>query len=145
MAWVKIDDRLHGHPKARAAGPAMELWVLALSWSACYGTDGRLPGDLPSILLGLRGDSLAITLVTVGLWARATRGGVYVIRNFLKFNPSRAEVEQRRATEKARQKRHREGLSRRDTRVTPGRDGPGRDGDDDDVEARGTNGLEARS
>ena len=40
MSWAKVDDRLHAHIKATRAGEAMALWVLALSWSVAYLTDG---------------------------------------------------------------------------------------------------------
>ena len=66
MPWFKVDDKLHDHRKARAAGPAaMGLWVLAGSWSA----DNLTDGFIPSALLPRWGRQReANRLVEVGLW-----------------------------------------------------------------------------
>lgn len=66
MTWFKVDDKLHDHRKARAAGKsAMGVWVLAGSWSADNLTDGFVPVALLS-RWGTRAD--ANKLVAVGLW-----------------------------------------------------------------------------
>lgn len=66
MTWFKVDDKLHDHRKARAAGTqAMGVWLLAGSWSADNLTDGFIPADvLPR--WGRPRD--AEKLVAVGLW-----------------------------------------------------------------------------
>lgn len=49
MAWAKIDDQLHGHPKIKAAWrlsrAAVGLHMLAMSYCAAYGTEGFVPAD----------------------------------------------------------------------------------------------------
>ncbi len=47
MPWFKVDDQLHSHPKARAAGlDAMGLWVLLGSYCGAYPTlRGRVTWD----------------------------------------------------------------------------------------------------
>ncbi len=49
MAWAKLDDQLHGHPKIKAAWrasrPAVGLHLLAMSYCAAYGTEGFVPRD----------------------------------------------------------------------------------------------------
>ena len=66
MPWFKVDDKLHDHRKARAAGTAaMGLWVLAGSWSADNLTDGFLPA---AILPRFGRPREAKRLVDVGLW-----------------------------------------------------------------------------
>lgn len=73
MTWFKVDDKLHDHRKARAAGKAaMGVWVLAGSWSSDHGTGGFIPaGVLPR--WGSRTD--ANKLVAVGLWAATEHDG----------------------------------------------------------------------
>lgn len=73
MVWFKVDDKLHDHRKARAAGKAaMGVWVLAGSWSSDHGTGGFVPADvLPR--WGTRAD--ANKLVAVGLWFPAEHDG----------------------------------------------------------------------
>lgn len=66
MPWFKVDDKLHDHRKARAAGPAaMGLWVLAGSWSADNLTDGFIPA---SLLPRWGRQREANRLTEVGLW-----------------------------------------------------------------------------
>ncbi len=66
MPWFKVDDKLHDHRKARAAGAtAMGVWVLAGSWAADNLTDGFVPASV----LGRWGRPReASRLVEVGLW-----------------------------------------------------------------------------
>ena len=39
MSWAKVDDRFHGHSKARRAREALALWVLALAIAERLGHD----------------------------------------------------------------------------------------------------------
>lgn len=73
MVWFKVDDKLHDHRKARAAGKAaMGVWVLAGSWSSDHGTGGFVPAGVLS-RWGTRAD--ANKLVAVGLWSTAEHDG----------------------------------------------------------------------
>lgn len=66
MAWFKVDDKLHDHRKARAAGTAaMGVWLLAGSWAADNLTDGFIPA---TILTRWGRQRDADKLVEVGLW-----------------------------------------------------------------------------
>lgn len=66
MPWFKVDDKLHDHRKARAAGKAaMGVWVLAGSWAADNLTDGFVP---VSILPRWGNSRDAAKLCQVGLW-----------------------------------------------------------------------------
>lgn len=66
MPWFKVDDKLHDHRKARAAGKAaMGVWVLAGSWAADNLTDGFVP---VSILPRWGNTRDAAKLCEVGLW-----------------------------------------------------------------------------
>jgi hypothetical protein len=63
---MKVDDKLHDHRKARAAGAtAMGVWVLAGSWSADNLTDGFIPA---TILPRWGRPRDANRLTEVGLW-----------------------------------------------------------------------------
>ena len=109
MTWAKIDDNLHGHPKAIAAGlEALGLWTLSLSWSSAYLTDGFIPDEQVPRLGG--NADIAAKLITAGLWARFDGG--YQIHDFLEYNPSAEEVKEQRATNAERQARWRGGQSK---------------------------------
>ena len=72
--WFKVDDGLHSHPKAMAAGQmALGLWVVAGSWSADESTGGFIP-DFMISRLSEDGVSSARKLVAAGLWNRVKGG-----------------------------------------------------------------------
>lgn len=101
MPWAKVDDTLHSHPKARKAGlPALGLHLLAMSYCGQYLTDGFVDRDwLDERLRTASEHKLPDKLVTAGLWHRGDGG--FWIHDWLVYNPSRAEVEEKRAKRKA--------------------------------------------
>ncbi len=103
MSWAKVDDKLHAHLKAVRAGEAMALWVLALSWCVAYLTDGELPEEQPSRLIGRRGPRMAAKLVEVGLWEKSEFG--YRFHDWFDYQPARASVEAKRDEAKTRMQR----------------------------------------
>lgn len=103
MTWAKVDDRLHAHIKAVRAGDAMALWVLALSWCVAYLTDGELPEEQPTRLIGRRGPRMAAKLVEVKLWVKTDFG--YRFHDWFDYQPARAAVEDKRAEAKTRMQR----------------------------------------
>jgi len=97
MAWSRIDDNLYDHPKLDVLGKdrlaCMGLWVLAMSWSGRYLTDGVIPLARVRHLGGtIRQASL---LVAAGLWELSDDG--YRFHDFLDFNDSAEAVRERRA------------------------------------------------
>jgi hypothetical protein len=96
MPWIKVDDQIAHHPKFMAAGaPASWLWVCGQSYCARYLTDGFVPESaLPTLGNVTNPKAHAQTLVRVGLWERAEGG--YRVHDYLQFQPSRADVEERR-------------------------------------------------
>uniref|UniRef100_UPI003018A971 hypothetical protein n=1 Tax=unclassified Microbacterium TaxID=2609290 RepID=UPI003018A971 len=67
MAWFRVDDQLHAHPKPRRAGlAAIGLWTLAGSHCMSYLTDGIVERWFVESLPG--GVKLAGRLVKAGLW-----------------------------------------------------------------------------
>jgi hypothetical protein len=93
MPWAKVDDKLHGHPKAARAGlEALGLHLLAMSHCAAYETEGHVAGDFVVEKGGgsEKGVRLAGSLVGAGLWE--VNGGGWKIHDWLKYNPSRAQA-----------------------------------------------------
>jgi hypothetical protein len=124
MTWVRIEDTLPKHPKILAAGPlAAWLHVAGLCYSASQLTDGFIPAAAIRTLVdfhALRDDqrtlwvvgegdidaqNFAERLVEVGLWEEVAKRGRrtgYRIHDYLDFNPSRRDVLERRAQDRAR-------------------------------------------
>lgn len=105
MTWTRIDDQFHAHPKINAAWRcprAIGLHVMALSYCGAYLTDGLVDCGFidQKIPLGRERKKVTDALIAAGLW-EPTDGG-YRIKSFLDFNPSREEVEARRAKDSAR-------------------------------------------
>ncbi len=113
MTWMKVDDNLHAHPKARRAGlEAMGLWTLAGSHASAYVAEGR-EGFVPSwwVETWPRGKTLAGRLVTAGLWTPETFDGEpgWRFHDWLDANPSWEQEQQRKAGDRERQARLRQG------------------------------------
>ena len=93
--WVKLDDSAPEHPKiVGLSDAAFRLWVRGLCYAGKYLTDGFLPfGAFPPAGPATAGEEL----VQAGLWHQRNTSGPnqrdgYQIRDFLTFNPSRADV-----------------------------------------------------
>lgn len=98
MTWFKVDDKLHDHRKARAAGAtAMGVWCLAGSWAADNLTDGFIPA---TILPRWGRPRDANRLVEVGLWHADEQDGEkgWRFHEWHERQPSRAQkLEEREA------------------------------------------------
>lgn len=117
MAWFRVDDGFWCHPKVIGCPPAaVALWVRAGSWSAAQLTDGRVPRTALGMLGGRPKDAAA--LVDAGLW-RTTPDG-WRFHGWEEFQPSRADVEQRRTATADRVRKFRERKARTGTEhLTP--------------------------
>lgn len=93
MSWVRLDDKFHSNAKVLAAGNAATgLYVRCCAWSADNGTDGTIP----RVVAKSFGTAREIAnLISVRMWVED--GDNYRIPDFLDFNFSRAEQEERRA------------------------------------------------
>lgn len=99
MAWFKVDDKLHSHPKRHRAGlRAMGLWVVAGSWCGDQLTDGTIPRDMLAVLGGRPADASA--LVAAGMWEVCEEG--WRFHDWAGQNPTRADVEGKRDHERNR-------------------------------------------
>lgn len=141
MTWVKIDDKLTTHPKwvaCRDHPMARLLWVHGLVWCGAHNTDGIIPPesvDLIAFTAGLSPrhvKSAADQLVAVKLWRRRTKrdGGGFEVVNFLDFQPSRQQVQDREEAreiedeiKRLHQWLHKRAVGRRVKAVIQARDG----------------------
>lgn len=110
MSYVRLDDNFADHPKLRrysrrARCSAGWLHVEALCYAGRHNTDGFIPSEVA----GEFGSQADIARLTApfnngcGLW-EVTDGG-YLIHDYLDYNPSRREVDEKR--DKARERMRR--------------------------------------
>ena len=101
MTWARIDDDFFTNRKVRPLGRNARLLYLAalVHCNACL-TDGEIiPNDLAMLaayacLSPVELEAAAVELTQAGLWDRD--GSSYWVHDFLEYNPSRAEVADRR-------------------------------------------------
>jgi hypothetical protein len=111
MAWAKLDDRFHSNSKVRETlektegAWAIALYTLALSHSAQEEKDGHVaPWFVKSVLPEEQSRTAAVNaLIEAGLWRK--NGNGWVIHDYLKYNPSRKEIEAKRAADAERKRR----------------------------------------
>lgn len=122
MAWVKIDDQFFIKPRARKAGKdGRALFFAGLCYCAANRTDGQIVTSAVPLVASFAEvePTVADLLVDIGLWT-ADQDGFQVI-DFLKFNPSREQLEADAAAAAERQSRARSRReSQRDTERSDG-------------------------
>lgn len=110
MTWLKIDDGFSDHPKVmRVGNEAVGVFARTAAWSASHNTDGLVPAAVvtmyggleqltPTVVRKLGGGPRVIRerLLEARLWEPGELGGI-VVHDFLRYNPSRNEVEGERA------------------------------------------------
>ena len=133
MVWARLDDQMLDNPKIAKAGIyGFAMHVAGIIWCCRNLSDGHIPYSRVTSLLTLDrvlidtsnplalldgpssmgGDDgldpyvVADHLVTCGMWIRTADG--YEIHDFLDYNPSRAEVESKRAANARKQAKSRE-------------------------------------
>ncbi len=111
MTWVNLDDQMPEHPKVVSlTDGAFRLHVSAIAYANRYLTDGILQVEVIGRLIPRYRKQYVDELVRRMLWLEVVPGQVYEIHDFLDWNKSRAEVEQRR---QARSDGGRKGAGRR--------------------------------
>lgn len=94
MSWVKLDDLVTEHPKFLGlTDRAKWVWVQALCWCSRQRTDGFMPAEAIPQIAPRSTASTTQELVKAGLWER--RNGGYQIHDFLDYQPSQADLEER--------------------------------------------------
>lgn len=93
MPWFKLDDAFDMHPKVVSVGnSAVGLFCRAGVYCARHLTDGFIPSAVAT-MYGSRRD--INQLVASTLWVEVEGG--YAMPDFLEYQPSRADVEDRRS------------------------------------------------
>ena len=114
MAWVRFDDKRSVNGKLRRAGfAARGLDEAAICWSAHEEDDGRISVDDVQMLASMHGcrkvAPIIKALVDVGRWEemRDLDGNVtdYLIKDFLDYNPSHADLESQRKRDRERKRK----------------------------------------
>jgi hypothetical protein len=104
MAWAKLDDRFHEDPQVRrlfkTKPEALALFLMSISYAAGNETDGIVHQEWVESYVpkGAARAKLAGGLVELGWWNEHAAG--FEISSFLKYNPSRQEVRERREARK---------------------------------------------
>lgn len=115
MAWARIDDGFYDHPKIlgiwqRCPG-AVGLHVRAIAYCSKHLTDGRIPrGAVESLSPVQRDrDEQIGALVTLGAWYEDEGSETFVIHDYEDYQPTRAEVTEKRQKDRERKNRERNG------------------------------------
>jgi hypothetical protein len=114
VTWVKLDDSFARNRKVRRLSDrAFRLHVAAICYAAGHLTDGEIDDlALEEVAIAARiracGKPVA-ELVDGGLWR--AENGVYLINDFLEYNPSREQVVEARKRTAARVARWRNGVT----------------------------------
>jgi hypothetical protein len=103
MPYVRLDDTISDNRKTVknwAVDPAVfGLDVRAIAWCGKHLTDGHVPADILDEWFGRHGDAmrarLCEQLVISGRWDERPDGDGYQIHDYLDYNPSKAQVEDR--------------------------------------------------
>lgn len=123
MAWFKVDDKFHSHPKIkriprRLRRAAIGLWTIAGSWCADYETDGAVPEYM---LEEFDADAEEVdALVDAELWERTEDGVAF--RNWGEFQPTRAQLDEKRAQTAERVQKFRQKKRQNHTEESVARD-----------------------
>jgi hypothetical protein len=110
MSWVKVDDQSTFNEKVLALGN--EGWgalVRLTTWSSAQLSDGVVPRPVALLIAG--SDDVIGRMVAAGMLE--VDDDAYRIVSYLKYNPSREEVEGRREQERVRKLAAREAAMKR--------------------------------
>lgn len=103
MTWAKLDDTFHHHPKVLSVSlSAKGLFALSLSYATDNLTDGFVPEKWVAMQLLEDDQTAPEQLKKAGLWT-ATDGG-YRIHDYEVYNPTRADIEEKRKADAVRKR-----------------------------------------
>jgi hypothetical protein len=97
MSWFRLDDQGAFHAKVLLAGnEAYGAWCRAGQWASAQRTDGIVPEQVAKQIAPTR---VWQKLIEAGLIEpRAASTDPYVIHDFLEYNPSKSELDDRRSS-----------------------------------------------
>lgn len=108
MTWTKLSDDWNSHPKMLKLNSrdARLFWVDCLTYCNSHHTDGEFPSEAVRQIggeLSKKSSEICLQkLVEVGLLDRKKDGSGYIIHDFLAYNPSRSELDEKRETTRKR-------------------------------------------
>ena len=93
MTWARLEESFAEHPKvADLSDASFRAHVSAICYSSRTLSNGFVPGGILGQLRATK--RVAVELVAAGLWEVSGKG--FLIHDYLEYNPSRDDVEQRR-------------------------------------------------
>ncbi len=112
MSWFRIDDQFAFHAKVIAAGnEAIGVWTRMGAWSCAHLTEGVVPLEVATLLAG--GNEKVLERLVMAKLLEAGFG-IYVMHDFLDWNPTAKEVKrQRKVVSEARRAAGSKGAQRR--------------------------------
>ena len=116
MSWARLDDRFDDNRKVKrvwlACPQALGLHVMALTYCTRHHTDGLVDREYVTEKApqARQRDRMTQALVEAGLWDEHADG--WTIHDFLEFNHSRQEIEDRRLEYLGPERHHRDLLHR---------------------------------
>jgi hypothetical protein len=114
VGWVRLEDNVYDHPKLiRVSKGTRWVWVAALAYSNRHLTDGFVPKKALKLVEGSPAD--ARHLVHNGLWEIVDGG--WLIHDYAKYQKSRTQVENERASARDRMGRIRSNNGRTSSEV----------------------------
>lgn len=128
MTWTKLSDDWNTHPKMLKLNSrdARLFWVDCLTYCNSHHTDGEFPIEAVRQIggeLSKKSSEICLQkLLEVGLLDRKKDGSGFVIHNFLAYNPSRSELDEKRESTRKRVESFRKrvaGNAVTSTHVTP--------------------------
>lgn len=119
MAWARLDDSFHDHPKVDGLSlAAVGLYTLCLTWAHRHRKKAILPGHIPAArvrkLAGSRAHPLATELLAAGLWEDEPGLGGYLIHDFGDYLPKERDPDELQATGRKGAKKRWQGDSKPD-------------------------------
>ena len=118
MSWVQLDDHFDDDTDLLALSTgAVCLYICMMSWVGRHLTDGKIPQEIAKNLKGFSKKSIAELTSLESPWIERI-DGFFVIRNYLKYNPSKEEIELKKADTAERVRRFRESRKRVTDSVT---------------------------
>jgi hypothetical protein len=111
VPWARFDDRYDDSKKLKrawkACRAAVGLHAMAITYCARHHTDGVVDLEWIEEKLPKAGERKKAldALVVAGLFLPSPDGDAFVVNDYLEYNPSRAEIEAKRAQKAAAAKK----------------------------------------
>ena len=112
MPWAKLDDGFYDHPKTlriwRRCPGAVGLHARAISYCARHSTDGHIMAEIVEGLSPLQRDreQQVKALIEEKAWYQDEDG--FVIHDYNDYNPTKAQLEEKRAADAERKRKSRQ-------------------------------------